>query len=86
MIDTSVTYNGEDIFQEMTFKDRVESFFKILQSGKIKRWRGTKDGFENVREQKRYSDRTADVSVRISSLSTFSNDLSMISTLIFKTK
>ena len=35
MIDTSVTYNGEDIFQEMTFKDRVESFFKYYNPEKL---------------------------------------------------
>ena len=35
MIDTSVTYNGEDIFQEMTFKDRVESFFRYYNPEKL---------------------------------------------------
>ena len=36
MIDTSVKYDGEDIFQNMTFKDRVESFFSFYNPEKLK--------------------------------------------------
>ena len=78
MIDTSVTYNGEDIFQEMTFKDRVESFFKYYNPEKLN------DGDFLKTVLKTYENRKDILieqltSVYVFLLSTFSIELSMIS-------